>query len=177
MEKMTFYNNSISLDEFQGDMDLSIFNSLLKYAEITLKSLGINTDKKQIYYQRHKNNTSMLAIKLNEDDDKDEKNYLIFGAEKISSSLCNVCFHADAKISQLGMDFASRSQWVSTFFNNIEKQLEGNNNHDLEINLCMKIENNKTYNSENKRFIEDNKSYNSKNKSFTKRIKNIFKKK
>ena len=32
MEKMTFYNNSISLDEFQGDMDLSIFNGLLKYA-------------------------------------------------------------------------------------------------------------------------------------------------
>ena len=46
MEKMTFYNNSISLDEFQGDMDLSIFNSLLKYAEITLKSLGINTEGK-----------------------------------------------------------------------------------------------------------------------------------
>ena len=177
MEKMTFYNNSISLDEFQGDMDLSIFNSLLKYAEITLKSLGINPEGKQIYYQRYKNNTSMLAIKLNEDDDKDEKNYLIFGAEKISSSLCNVCFHADAKISQLGMDFASRSQWVSTFFNNIEKQLEENNNHDLEINLCLKIENNQTYNSENKRFIEDNKSYNSKDKTFVKRIKNIFKKK
>ena len=75
------------------------------------------------------------------------------------------------------MDFASRSQWVSTFFNNIEKQLEENNNHDLEINLCMKIENTRTYNSENKRFIEDNKSYNSKDKSFVKQIKNIFKKK
>ena len=70
MEKITFYNNSISLDEFQGDMDLSIFNSLLKYAEITLKSLGINPEGKQIYYQRYKNNTSMLAIKLNEDDFK-----------------------------------------------------------------------------------------------------------
>lgn len=177
MVKMTFYNNSISLDEFQGDMDLSIFNSLLKYVEIALKSLGINSEGKQIYYQRHKNNTSMLAIKLNEDDDKDEKNYLIFGAEKISVNLCTVYFHADGKISQLGMNVASRLQWVSTFFNNIENQLEENNNEDLEINLCMKIENNKTYNSENKRFIEDNKSYNSKDKSFVKRIKNIFKKK
>lgn len=86
MEKMTFYNNSISLEEFQSNMDLSIFN-------------------------------------------------------------------------------------------NIEKQLEENNNQDLEINLCMKIENNKTYNSENKSFIEDNKTYDSKNKSFSKRIKSIFKKK
>ena len=42
-----------------------------------IKSLGINTDKKQIYYQRHKNNTSMLAIKLNDESNEDEKNYLI----------------------------------------------------------------------------------------------------
>lgn len=166
MQKTTFYNDgTLSLNELKerNNIDLTIFNNLIEYINISLKSLGIKTEGKKIHYQRYQNKTSMLAIKLNDEDDNDKDNYLIFGAEKFEYDNCNIYFHADAKVSQLSMKVASKMQGITDFFNSFEKQLKENNNQDLELNLCMTIENNKTLKIEEQSII--------------KKLKRIFKKK
>ena len=167
MDKPEFYqDDSLTLDEFntQKNIDLTYFNNLIKCINICFKTLGINNENKCIYYQRYNNKTSMLAVKLNNDENNDRKNYLIFGAEEFKYNNCNIYMHADAKISQLAMKIASNlSYTITSFFNDFEKYLKNNNEQGLEIKLCITLENKKNHEL--------------KQSSISKKIKHIFKKK
>jgi len=120
------------------------FKNIINIIKETLQSLGVDTEGLQIYYERHLDATSILAIQLHNGDYDDKANYMLNGCKAwISENRidCDVFLHADAKIAQISIKVAGRiSRNIVEFFEEVEKELRDNELSHKKISLTIPLE-------------------------------------
>lgn len=134
-------------DNYSDINDLNINNKpfeqitgIIKDAFTTLK---YGKDNMNVYYQRYKNGSSILAIKVLDGDEFDITNYMFNGCSivyynnKISST---VSFHSDKRATHRSMAIANLiSDDIILFFREVEEELLDKNLRDLEMSLKLPL--------------------------------------
>lgn len=127
-------------------VDENIFIDIVDKIILSMNSLGISLEGKDVYYQRYANKTSILAIKVSNGEDSDVANFMFNGCDASEFERymsCDVYLHAEAKSAQTSMKIANMiSSDIVDFFNTLEGELVLNGNFDNEffirIPLCTK---------------------------------------
>ena len=111
---------------------------------LIFNKLGINVDTKSIYYERHNNKQSILAIKISNGKDFDMSNYMInycitnYSNNKPS---CDIGFHANAKVGQSAMHIANNiTKDIIDFFETVEKDLFDKNLTSIDFSLTIPLD-------------------------------------
>jgi len=98
-----------------------------------------------IYYERHNNGSSILAIKLSHGDDFDMSNYMIncclveYCHNKPS---CDIGFHSNAKVGQSAIHIANAiTKDIVAFFDSLEKDLFDKKLSSIEFSLRLPLGN------------------------------------
>lgn len=116
-----------------------IFEQIKNKIIDALNKIGISNTDMSIYYERHSNGTSILAIKLSPGNDSDMNNYMINGCmvEYRNNNLsCDIGFHANAKVGQNAMKIANMiNQDIILFFEKIEKDFFDKDLTDIELSI------------------------------------------
>lgn len=146
MESFEFSDNKeLELSELHT---LNIYSEIKKFKEKiinTFKQINLSTNEMSIYYERQSNGSSILAIKLSQGDDYDEKNYMLNGCltEYYDNEvLCDIGFHANAKVSKYAMQIANKnSKDIVLFFKKIEKEIFDKGLSNIEISIRIMLSN------------------------------------
>lgn len=125
------------------NINAEIFEQI-KYKIIdTFNQLGIDKDGMSIYYERHTNGSSILAIKLSDGNDADFSNYMInvcVVEYRNNKPSYDIGLHANAKVSQNAMHIAnSITKDIIAFFKSLEKDLFDKNLSYIEFSLRIPL--------------------------------------
>ena len=117
-------SNAIEIKEYNGlYLEMKYFYQLKEIIYNSLLLIGINADDMKMYYQRFSNSTSILAIKVLNGEDDNQKNYIFNGCQTVyynNDCYCNIYLHADAKCNQIVMKLNRLiSKDIINFFNRI----------------------------------------------------------
>ena len=126
------------------DINIQEFYRIIEIIKLALKSIGVNLEGMQVYYQRNVDTTSILAIKVSQGKDSDIDNYMFNGCKawKHGSNVsCDVYMQSEAKSAQKSMKLANLiSRDIVDFFDEIENDLLKNNKFDLSLSLIMPLD-------------------------------------
>lgn len=146
MEKFEFNAcQYIALNELKtSQINEEIFIKIKDKIITILKQLNIETENLSLYYERHNDSSSILAIKLINGDDLDINNYMVnwcmtnyYSDNKI---LCDVGFDAKAKVGQIAMAVANTiTEDMIMFFEDLEKDLLNKNLSSIEFSLRIPL--------------------------------------
>jgi hypothetical protein len=134
-------------DNYSGINDLNInnkpFEQITGIIKDTFTTLKYGKDNMNVYYQRYKNGSSILAIKVLDGDEFDITNYMFNGCSivyynnKISST---VSFHSDKRATHRSMAIANLiSDDIILFFREVEEEILSKDLKDLELNIKMPL--------------------------------------
>lgn len=142
-------DNYIEITELKSlNVNKQNFNRITTIVKNTFRKLGINLENASIYYQRNKNLTSVLSIKVSQGDDNDVNNYM-FNKCSVNYNqdelFYDISLHAKAKSKQNSIYIANLiTKDIIEFFKKIEQELFQNNQSDLELSLKIPFEQKKT---------------------------------
>ena len=146
MELVKFSNNNhIEISELHTfNINPETFEMIKDKITETLKKLGISTNDMSIYYERHSNGSSILAIKLSEGEDFDMTNYMINGClveYHDNEVMCDIGFHADKKVSQRALIIANKNtKDIIHFFKTLEQEIYNNGLSNIELSLQIPLD-------------------------------------
>ena len=147
MELIKFDNsNNIDISELNTlNINLEIFETLRNKIIETFNKIGLSTEDMSIYYERHSDGSSILAIKLSKGEDFDVADYMINGClvEYYNNEVsCDIGFHADKKVSQKAMHIANRNtNNIILFFKKLEQEIYNNGLSNIALSLQISLDN------------------------------------
>lgn len=125
------------------NIDEQIFNDLIELLIMTFKTLNINIDDKNIYYERSNDGKSILAIKVLDGEDFIKANYMFIGCEvsyPCGGINCNVYMYAGAPSSSNSIKISNMYfTKLFNFFKEIETDLLNKNLINLEVSFKMPL--------------------------------------
>lgn len=146
MELIKFNNsNDIDISELNTlNINLEIFETIKNKIIETFYKIGLATDDMSIYYERHTDGSSILAIKLSKGEDFDMVNYMINGClvEYYNNEvMCDIGFHADKKVAQKALNIARiNTKDIINFFKTLEQEIYNNGLSDIELSLQIPLD-------------------------------------
>ena len=146
MELIKFDNsNNIDIIELNTlNINLEIFETIKNKIIETFNKIGLSTDEMSIYYERHMNGSSILAIKLSKDEDFDMSNYMINGClveYHNNEVFCDIGFHADKKVGQRALDIArTNTKDIINFFKALEQEVYDQGLSNIELSLQLPLD-------------------------------------
>ena len=147
MELIKFNNtNNIDISELNTlNINLEIFEIIKNKIIETFNKIGLSTDDMSIYYERHADGSSILAIKLSRGEVFDHANYMINGClvEYYNNEVsCDIVFHADQKVSQKAMNIANRNtNDIILFLRKLEQEIYNNGLSNIALSLQISLDN------------------------------------
>lgn len=147
MELIKFNNsNNIDISELNTlNINLETFETIKNKIIETFNKIGLSTDDKSIYYERHRDGSSILAIKLSKGEDNDMTNYMINGClvEYYNNEVsCDIGFHADKKVSQRALTVANKNtKDIIHFFKTLEQEMYNEGLSNIELSLQIPLDN------------------------------------
>lgn len=130
-------------DSYSDINDLNInnkpFEQITEIIKDTFTTLKYGKDNMNVYYQRYKNASSIIAIKVLDGSDNDLTLYMFAGCniEYYNNKICStISFHSDKRATHRTMGIANLiSDDIILFFREVEEELLDKNLKDLEISL------------------------------------------
>jgi len=156
MELIKFNNsNNIDISELNTlNINLEIFETIKNKIIETFNKIGLSKDDMSIYYERHADGSSILAIKLSKGEDFDMNNYMINGClveYHNNEVMCDIGFHADKKVSQRALDVArTNTKDIVHFFKTLEQEIYDEGLSNIELSLHLQLDNYKEKENPNK---------------------------
>lgn len=146
MELVKFNNsNNIDISELNTlNINLEIFETIKNKIIETFNKIGLSTDDMSIYYERHADGSSILAIKLSKGEDFNITNYMINGClveYHNNEVFCDIGFHADKKVSQRALEVARiNTKDIILFFKTLEQEIYNNGSSSIELSLQIPLD-------------------------------------
>lgn len=146
MELSKFNNtNNIDISELNTlNINLEIFEIIKNKIIETFNKIELSTQDMSIYYERHSDGSSILAIKLSKGEDFDMANYMINGClvEYYNNEvMCDIGFHADKKVGQRALNIARiNTKDIINFFKTLEQEIYNHGLSDIELSLQIPLD-------------------------------------
>lgn len=149
MEVIKFNINNQTISELDiAKINSKEFQTLKEKIIHTFNLLNYPKEDMSIYYERHSNCSSILAIKLSKGNDEDTTNYMInICKSEVRSKeiICDIGYHANAKISKRAVCIANLiTKDIITFFETVEQELLNKNLHHMTFSVLIPLEMQKT---------------------------------